>query len=187
MPRSKLQPNEPDLGPPPPQPDQDIRPPERIPQDEDRQKVVTSEQEEIAAEGEEVTELSDEERQWFNTLMTVGRRSKTINVMGHSVVIQNLCTDDDLRIGLFCKEFQGAAPADQRAYQLATCACGIRAIDNQPIHQPLGEISDDEIFDVKITKLRKYYPVVITQIYREILSLDGEFIELAQKLGKLEG
>lgn len=164
-----------------------IRPPQRFPeQSEEREKVATPEQE-VAAEGEEVTELTDEERSWFETLLTVGRRSRTISVMGHEVVIQNLNTDDDLRIGLFCKEFQGAPPADSRAYQLATCAAGIKTVDGIPLYQPLGAADDQEMFDQKISRLRQYYPVVITQIYREILSLDGEFIELAQKLGKLKG
>ena len=171
-----------------PQEEPQIRPPEPfVPlENEEREKVATPEQE-IAAEGELLTELSDEERLWFETLLTVGRRSKTITVMGHEVVIQNLNTDDDLRIGLFCKEFQNAPPADSRAYQLATCAAGIRSIDGQPLYQPLGGNSDQEAFDQKAARLRAYYPVVITQIYREILSLDGEFMELAQKLGKLKG
>lgn len=179
-------PGEPDLGAPPPDPDAaELRPPEQFPEP-DRIKVASAEQE-IAAEGEPVTELSDEERGWFETLLTVGRRSKSINVMGHTVVIQNLNTDDDLRIGLFCKEFQGAPPADARAYQLATCAAGVREVDGLPLYQPLGETDPQEIFDQKVAKLRTYYPVVITQIYREILALDGEFMELAQKLGKLTG
>lgn len=165
-----------------------IRPPERHVEvsEEEREKIATAE-EEIAAEGEVVTELSEEERGWFETLLTVGRRSRTISVMGHEVVIQNLNTDDDLRIGLFCKEFQGAPPADSRAYQLATCAAGIKSVDNMPLYQPLGQADEQEMFDQKLARLRQYYPVVITQIYREILALDGEFMELAQKLGKLKG
>ena len=187
----RIPPKEPNLGAPPPPVDPDIRPPEPFVSfgDEERIRVATPEQEEIAAAaaGEQTTELTDEERKWFDTLLTVGRRSKTISVFGHSVVIQNLNTDDDLRIGLACKEFQGAVPAEARAYQVATCAAGIRSIDGQPLYQPLGETDPQEMFDQKMARLRQYYPVVITQIYREILALDGEFIELAQKLGKLVG
>lgn len=187
----RIPPKEPNLGAPPPPVDPDIRPPEPFVSfgDEERIRVATPEQEEIAAAaaGEQTTELTDEERKWFDTLLTVGRRSKTISVFGHEVVIQNLNTDDDLRIGLACKEFQGAVPADARAYQVATCAAGIRSIDGQPLYQPLGETDPQEMFDQKMARLRQYYPVVITQIYREILALDGEFIELAQKLGKLVG
>lgn len=191
----RIPPKEPNLGAPPPPVDPDIRPPEPFisfaeeGEEVERVRVASPEQEEAAAaaKGDPVTELTDEERKWFDTLLTVGRRAKTISVCGHSVVIQNLNTDDDLRIGLFCKDFQGAVPADARAYQVATCAAGIRSIDGQPLYQPLGDTDPQEIFDQKLARLRNYYPVVITQIYREILALDGEFIELAQKLGKPVG
>lgn len=163
-----------------------LRAPELFVQDEQREKVATPEQE-AAAQGEVITELTDEERGWFEALITVGKRSKTITVLGHEVVIENLNTDDDLRIGMFCKDFQGAPPADSRAYQLATCAAGVRSVDGLPLYQPLGETSEQEMFDQKVARLRKYYPVVITEIYRQILSLDGEFVELATKLGKLKG
>lgn len=186
----RIPPKEPNLGAPPPPVDPDIRPPEPFISfgDGERVRVASPEQEAIAAADEnQITELTDEERKWFDTLLTVGRRSKTILVYGHSVVIQNLNTDDDLRIGLFCKDFQGAIPADARAYQVATCAAGIRSIDGQPLYQPLGETDPQEGFDQKLARLRNYYPVVITKIYREILALDGEFIELAKKLGKPVG
>jgi hypothetical protein len=43
------------------------------------------------------------------------------------------------------------------------------------------------MFHEKVSRLRKYMPIVITKIYHQILALDGEFFELAQKLGKLDG
>lgn len=183
-------PQEPYLGPPPELPDADLHPPEPFFDDghkvETRQ-LVEGAEEQVSAE-EQLTKLTDEERMWFSTLLTVGRRSKVIEVMGHTLLIQNLNTDDDLRVGLFCKDYQGAPPADARAYQLATCAAGIRTIDGLPVYQSLTEdIGDDELFGQKITKLRQYYPVVLTKIYHEILGLDREFHDLATKLGKLEG
>lgn len=195
MPGIPLNPTEPNLGPPPQHPDDalDLQLPKQhvytdeTDDDGERIRVATPEQEE-AALGEEVTELTDEERMWFSTLLTVGRRTKVINVFDHSVTIQNINTDDDMNIGLFCRDYQGAPPADQRAFQLATCATGVISIDGAPLYTPLSEaIGADELFRHKVEKLRKFYPVVITQIYREILRLDAEFLELAQKLGKLEG
>lgn len=168
-------------------PDEGIfTPPEPyIYQDEGRQRVS---EDDPAVSGEVLTELTDEERLWFSTLMTVGRRSKVIEVMGHTVSIQNLNADDDLRIGLFCRDYQGAPPADTRAYQLAVCAAGIRTVDGMPLYQSFVEVDgDDEIFQGKLAKLRQYYPIVISQIYSEILKLDAEFAELAEKLGKLKG
>lgn len=181
-------PQEPYLGPPPDQPDADLNPPEPFLDfgQETRQKVEGAD--EAVPIEEQLTELTDEERTWFSTLLTVGRRSKVIEVMGHTLLVQNLNTDDDLRVGLFCRDYQGAPPADARAYQLAVCAAGIRTIDGLPVYQSLTEdVGDEEMFTQKITRLRQYYPVVLTKIYHEILNLDRDFVELATKLGKLEG
>jgi len=137
-------------------------------------------------EEEQVTELTDEELGLFRQLMTVGQRSKTIDVMGHSVTIQNLRVCDEMLIGLHTKPYDDTKAA-ARAFQLGVCAAGIRAIDGQPLYQPLAPATDEEIFSKKVEILRDYYPVVISQIYRAIMDLDTEFVELAIKLGKVKG
>lgn len=148
---------------------------------EDRVKVAE-------APGEKVTDLTDEERVWFTTLLTCGRRHKTITVMGdHKVAVQTLNADDDLRIGLYTKEFKDS-DAYPRAYQIAVCAAGVRTIDNRPLYQPITEDEDDgAVFMEKVERMRKFYPIVISEIYRAIMDLDTEFAELARKLGKLSG
>ena len=178
---------EPDFGDPPDLSDPDIIPPEVV----DEVAFIESERveeviEEIEAKEEEVTELTDEERVLFQSLMTVGRRSKSIDVMGHTVVIQSLRVADDLRIGLWCKKYEETR-GFQRAYQLGVCAAGIRTIDGKHLYESLTPSAEDEIFEAKVEKLEKYYPIVINQIYNAIISLDAEFAELAMKLGKLKG
>lgn len=136
---------------------------------------------------EDVTELSGEDRQVFDSLLTCGKRSKTIEVMGHKVTIESLNVDDDLRIGLYTKDYRDS-DAYPRAIQLATCAAGIRSINNRALYSALSyDESSQSVFQAKVDKLTKYYPIVITEIYREILNLDSEFAELALKLGKLKG
>lgn len=137
---------------------------------------------------EEGEELTPAERLEFSSLMLVGRRSKIIEVFGHKVHIESLTVADDLRIGLYCKEFQGAPPAEQRSYQLAVCACSIRTVDTRPLYVPLVEnTTNDEIFTEKVQKLKDWYPAVVTEVYREVLGLDREFAELAEKLKKSKG
>ena len=134
----------------------------------------------------EVT-LTREEENLFLQLMTVGRRSKTISVFDHRVAIQTLNVDDDLRVSLFTRDYRDT-DGNGRAYQLATCAAGIRSIDGEPLYKALSsEITEDEAFARKVEKLRNYYPIVISQIYSEVIKLDAEFAELAVKLGKLPG
>jgi len=138
-------------------------------------------------ESEEVTELSLEERLLFSQLLTVGQRTKTIDVMGHTVVIQSLRVSDELRIGLYCKAHEGSE-MKHRAFQLGVCAAGIKTVDGKPLYQAFSmNETDDEVFDKTVAALSAYYPVVLTRIYREIMALDQEFVELATKLGKLSG
>ena len=166
---------EPGLAPPPPPP-QDRR-------------VVGELIEETVQTGEPpVTELTDAERRDFAALMTCGRRSKTITIMGHPVVIQTLTTGDEMRIGLYTKRYLDTQLGFQRAYQVAVCAAGIREVQGKPLFRELREItSDDEIFDKSAQAVQEFYPIVITQIYQAIMDLEREFAELAIKLGKLSG
>ena len=141
-----------------------------------------------AEEAPEVTVLSDSERHDFASLMTCGRRSKTITVMGHPVVIQTLTTADEMRIGLYTKPYLETQLGFQRAYQVAVCAAGVREVQGKPLFTSLREItSEDEIFDKSVEEIKKFYPVVVTQIYQAIMDLEREFAELAIKLGKLPG
>lgn len=136
----------------------------------------------------QVTELTDEERRDFASLMTCGRRSKTITVMGHPVVIQTLTVADEMRIGLYTKAYADTQLGFQRAYQVGVCAAGVRQVQGKPLFSSLREVtSEDEIFDRSVEEIRKFYPVAITQIYQGIMDLEREFAELAIKLGKLKG
>lgn len=169
---------EPDLGPPPDNSDPDIAPPEALVED---RRVVGELQ-----PPEQITELTDAERLLFSSLVTVGKRSKTVEVMGHTVMVESLTVADDLRIGLWCKQYEETRGLS-RAYQLAVCAAGVRAIDGQPIFQSLRETGQDESFSNKVEYLKDFYPIVISQLYDAITKLDAEFAEFATKLGKLKG
>lgn len=163
--------------------DTDIEPPEHI------RRVVGELVEEPEERSEpEVTELSPDERRDFASLLTCGRRSKKISVMGHTVVIQTLKTGDEMRVGLYTKKYLESQLGFQRAYQVAVCAAGIREVQGKPLFKELREITDeDEIFDKNVEAVQQFYPVVVTQIYQAIMDLEREFAELAIKLGKLRG
>lgn len=136
----------------------------------------------------EVTELSLTERQDFASLLTCGRRSKKISVMGHPVVIQTLKTGDEMRVGLFTKKYLESQLGFQRAYQVAVCAAGVRELQGKPLFSGLSPVTDeDEIFDKSVAATQELYPIVVSQIYQAIMDLEREFAELALKLGKLPG
>lgn len=136
---------------------------------------------------EPVTELTDEERRWFSSLLTVGRRSKAVEVYGHPVVIQTLTAADELRIGLYCRQYQ-ETNAFARAYQVAVCAAAVRSADGKALFTSLSEVpSEDEVFDAKVAAVEKWYPIVVSKIHRAVMELEQEFAELAEKLGKAAG
>lgn len=133
-------------------------------------------------------ELSPEEQVMFSTLLTCGRRTKTLTVFDHTVVVQTLCCDDDLRIGMYVKDYQGSA-GEARAYQVGVVAAGIRSIDSQAFVSSniFQDANSDALFDERFKKVSKMYPTVVTQIYRAIMDAEKEFIELSIRLGKLQG
>lgn len=135
---------------------------------------------------EVVTELTDEERHDLQQLITVGRRIKTVDVMGFSVRVRSLKVSDDLRIGLYCKPYKDTDMA-QRAFQVGVCAAGIVDVDGAPLVSSLAPMTKDEEFDKKAGVVSEYYPITLTQIYQAIMALDQEFAALAVKLGKLSG
>jgi len=136
----------------------------------------------------EVTTLTDEERRDFAMLMTCGRRTALITVMGnHKVRIQTLKNIDEMRVGLYTKPYLGSQ-GFARAYQVAVCAAGIVEVDGVPLYASLRETPNpQEMFDKKIEQLEDFYPTVVSEIYNEIFKLEQGFPELVEKLGKPSG
>lgn len=131
--------------------------------------------------------LSPEEHALFSSLLTCGRKINTVDIFNHIVVVHSLCGDDDLRIGLYVKEFQGSL-GESRAYQIGVAAAGIETIDGTPLVTPLFANADEStLFDEKVKRVAKMYPVVINRIYRAVLDAEKDFVELTVRLGKSNG
>lgn len=132
-------------------------------------------------------ELSPEEEVMFASLLTCGRRTKTVKVLDHVVVVQTLNCDDDLRIGLWAKPYVDSL-GEQRAYQIGVAAAGIRSIDGRPFVATLYEGADESaLFDEKAAKVSKMYPHAVQRIYRAVLDAEKEFVSLVERLGKSSG
>lgn len=132
-------------------------------------------------------ELSPEEELMFSTLLTCGRRSKTVKILDHTVVVETVNGDDDLRIGLYAKPYVGSL-GEQRAYQIAVAAAGLRSIDGKPVVTTLYQDADPSgLFDEKAAIVQRMYPHVIQRIYRAVVDAEKEFAELVDRLGKSNG
>lgn len=136
---------------------------------------------------EEGEPLSPEEEVNFATLLTCGRRTKSVKILDHMVVVQSLNCDDDLRIGLYVKPYIGSL-GEQRSYQVGVAAAGLRTIDGKSFVTTLFEEADqDALFQEKVDKISKMYPHVVSRIYRAVMDAEKEFVELVTRLGKLNG
>ena len=138
-----------------------------------------------APPSEQITELTDEERAQFRTLLTVGQLTHSFDLFEHKITIATMTTDDELRVGLVTKPYQDTQ-AWARAYQAAVCAAAIRTVDHKPLAVELTDDADPSVrFQHRLDVVLRYNPLVVQYIYSEYLKLEGKFAELARKLGKL--
>lgn len=145
----------------------------------------TFEGEETGSEEGRTTELNERERQDFQSLLTIGQRSKTVDVLGHPVVLRTMTVTDELLVGLESKKYKGSE-AFARAYQSAVVAATVNTIDGKQLYIPIStEESTAEVFEKKLGKVHKMYPLVVSEIYRHYMEIEKEFAQLAKKLGKL--
>jgi hypothetical protein len=138
--------------------------------------VVTDDEEEQVA-------LTPQESLDLRHLAVIGRRIKEIVVYGHRVVISTLNADDDINVGMYTKPYLGS-DAYGRSHQVATLAAAIQSFDGRPVYQDIQDQAPEFLHRKKAEIIRKWYPVVISEIYGEQVKLDGEYVELLDKLGK---
>ena len=86
--------------------------------------------------------------------------------------MQTLCGDDDLRIGLYVKEYVGSM-GEQRAYQDRGGPQQASAPSTaSPGAEPFAEADNDALFDQKVAKVAQMYPTVINRIYRAVMDAE---------------
>lgn len=130
------------------------------------------------------TELSSEERESLRNLLTVGRRTKTVELFYHKIVLASLNVNDEIMIGQATKPYVDSQTFP-RAWQSATVAASIRSVDGEAWGQSLYADAEPEVkFEEKWTKVRKMYPLVVQYLYNDVVQMESEFAELARKLEK---
>lgn len=154
--------------------------PDRIRVDDDAE-----DEEDEAPEEPDHTELTEQDRESFRDLLTVGRRTKTVELFDHKVVLASLNVDDEVMIGQATKSFVGSQTFP-RAWQSATVAASIRSVDGEAWGQSMFADEEPEVrFESKWAKVRRMYPLVVQALYNEVTTMEAEFAELARKLGKV--
>lgn len=130
------------------------------------------------------TDLTDEERRQLVSLMTLGKRLKTVNILGHEVVLSSLMSEDELLIGDYVRPYMDTL-AQARAYQIATVASAVRKVDGEQWGVSLSEHpAPEDGFQLRVDKVKKFHPLVLQYIFNECREIETEFADLARKLGK---
>lgn len=130
------------------------------------------------------TDLTDEERKQLVSLMTLGKRLKTVNILGHEVVLSSLMSEDELLIGDYVRPYMDTL-AQARAYQIATVASAVRKVDGEQWGISLSENpAPEDGFYLRVEKVKKFHPLVLQYIFNECREIETEFADLARKLGK---
>lgn len=155
--------------------------PDRIRVDDDSEEPES----EVEPKEDPYTSLSAEEKESFRSLMTVGRRTKTVTLFDHKVALVSLNVDDEVMIGQVSKPHVGSQTF-QRVWQSATVAAAIRSVDGEAWGQSMFADAEPEVlFEQKWEKVRRMYPLVVQYLYNEVMNMESEFAELARKLGKV--
>lgn len=158
---------------------------ESSPEEPDRIRVGDDEPEEDEVEEDPYTTLTAEERESFRNLLTVGRRTKTVTIFDHKIVLSSLNVDDEIMIGQATKDHVGSQTFP-RVWQSATVAAAIRSVDGEAWGQSIyADAEPESLFESKWAKVRKMYPLTVQILFKEVQDLEVEFAELARKLGKV--
>jgi len=132
-------------------------------------------------------ELSPEEEDLFEELLTVGKLEKTVKFAGHRIHLSTLTVDLELQIGLLTKPYLNS-DAYPRAFKAAVVAGSVRELDGQPLYQALSPHEDSEfIMRKRFEVVIEYYPIFIDMVYSKVKELEQQLIPLVEKLGKTFG
>jgi hypothetical protein len=129
------------------------------------------------------TILQDKERDEFIEALYLGRKSTTVDVLGHNVSIRTLTVDEELQIALVIKRWEGTQ-GYTRAYKSAVVAASVSDIDNTPLYVPLSQGEQDNLLKYTFDKIIHYYPIFVDSIYEEVVKLEQTLQPLLEKLGK---
>jgi hypothetical protein len=129
-------------------------------------------------------ELTEEEQQNFENILTFGKKTALDEVFGHSVYLSTLTVEEELQVGLLVKPYLNT-DAYYRAYKTAVVAASVKEIDGQPLYQPMSAHEDsNSIMRKKWDKVKTYYPVIVDSMYNCVTKLEEELGGLIEKISR---
>lgn len=102
-------------------------------------------------------------------LLYLGKLSETVDVFGHSFVINTLTTGEELAIGLLVRKWEESIGIS-KALMTATIAASVSAVNGRPFYRSISPAKTQEIND-RFTKVLDWYFPVVEALFREYTDL----------------
>ena len=133
------------------------------------------------------TGFTPQEKRVFEDALTLGCRSKVVDVFGHQVKIRTTTIREDLQIAEIIRPFENTKGL-LKAYKTASVAASIEELDGEVFYTPISPQDQDELVLRKYQKLLDYYSLFVDQVAKEVTALVSEVEKsVIDKLGKSQG
>lgn len=137
------------------------------------------------SEEQSFKEFPDEYKREFDGLCFIGYLEDDWTWMGHHFRIRTLTVDEHLEIALLTARYQGSL-GEAKAYQTATVAACIVAVDGKPL--PIPITNHDSTVGVRFDWVRKnWHSITIDEVYEHFVKLDDQVHRIAEAMGKASG
>lgn len=126
--------------------------------------------------------LSEFEESGYLSAALIGKDTREVDILGHSVAMHTLTVEESLKAALIAKEYAGSG-GSILATKTAMLAAAIDAIDAETLYAP-AKINDNEIYGKYKALVTGYYPTFIGECYEEYSKMEREQAEKVDRLKK---
>lgn len=132
--------------------------------------------------------FDEKHKEPFTGLLYLGALTKSVEWVGHTIVVRTLTTDDELAIGQVTQQWMGTNAVD-RAYVTAVAAMALVSLDGKEPPIPVGPTDAPYAWAYgrfNWLKANAYRPT-IDKIFNEYLTLEAKSEEVVRSLEKASG
>lgn len=135
---------------------------------------------ELTPEEVEKITFTESEESLLKTHLLNGSRTKTVDVLGHSILLRTISVREELEVISLIKEWEETRGLS-KAFKTAVLAAAIVTIDGEPLYTPLST-EEKSTLPKKFEKVGKFYPLFVNRIYEGFRELEEDTDKLLQKL-----
>jgi hypothetical protein len=132
--------------------------------------------------------LGDLDPRWrtdYHGLLYLGALTGKFSYLGHSFVIRTLRSDEELLVAQLAQPWVNTV-GQVRAHAIAMVALCTQLVDGRPLPVPIGEqqAGNTGWAEQRFLYCRRWYAMVIDEIFNRYLELEGRARKIVDDLGK---